>query len=889
MRKNALCSVLTILLLFSFPMAWAAEGPSGGSGSAASGTGSGSAGASTYAAPSTAAPQAVIQVNTPAATFSESPAATEGRAEAAAKPRGKGAKAQDAQEKEAKTQEEPRQQKQAAEKDESAFKSEFQNFVAQSVGHSLPMYGYNLFQRAPDTFAPVDNIPVTPDYTIGPGDELLVHLWGQVEANQSVVVDRTGMINLPKVGPVSVSGVRYQNLQAHLKAAIGRMFRNFELDVSLGKLRSIQVFVVGQAARPGSYTVSSLSTLVNTLFASGGPSAKGSMRHIQLKRGDNLITEFDLYDLLLKGDKSRDAQLLPGDVIYIPPIGAMAAIAGSVNTQAIFELKGRENLSDLLDLAGGLTNVAAGQKVAVERIYEHEMRKVDEFQLDKDGLAKPLRDGDVITVYSISPRFDNAVKLQGNVAAPMRYIWKEGMRITDLLSDRNALIPGAYWAKQNSGALNSRYNKKEVNWDYAVVQRLDQTNLTTRLLAFNLGKAIKGDPVENMLLQPGDVITIYSADDALPKTENDVALKGSIFSPSDRRFVWREGMRISDLIPNAKWLVDYYDYWLNSQSGKLSSGIHWEYANVVRLQPLDLRRTMIPFDLGKVVLENDSINNVALLPGDVVTIYTNEEIQAPVVNRSQYVRLEGEFKHAGVYKAEPGETLRQLVARAGGVSPQAYLFGSEFTREATRQMQQKRLEEIIDRMEADVQRNASRATSGALSAQDVDAAKSQAQLQQALIAKMRQVKATGRIVMEMPEQNTQLKDLPDIALEDGDRIYVPAPSSTVNVMGAVYNQNAFFYKQGQSISDYLNKAGGPTRDGDEDDVYLIRADGLVFSKRQGGSMFSGFEGRQAMPGDTIVVAEKLEKFNLTKELRDWTQIFFQFALGAAGGKTAKLW
>lgn len=763
--------------------------------------------------------------------------------------------------------------------------NEFQNFLAQSVGRTLPMYGYNLFNQPPSTFAPVSNIPVPQDYVIGPGDEIVLTIWGQIDMNLRLTVDRNGTVTLPEVGIVNVAGIRYRDMEGYLKKQVGRVFRNFELSTAMGKLRSLQVFVVGQARRPGVYTVSSLSTLLNALFMSGGPSPNGTMRHIQLKRAGKVVTDFDLYDMLLKGDKTKDVQLLSGDVIYIPPVGALAAIAGSVNTEAIFELKGNESLADLLELSGGLTNVAAGQKVTVERIHQREIRKVDEFQLDKNGLARLMQDGDVVMVYAISQRFDNAVRLQGHVAAPMRYIWKEDMRITDLLKDANALIPGAYWARQNSGALNSRYNKKEVNWDYAVVQRLDQANLTTRLVAFNLGKAIKGDPLENMQLRPGDVITIYSADDVLPKTENDIVLKGSIFSPSNRRYVWREGMRISDLIPNAKWLVDYYDYWLNSRENKLSTGINWGYANIVRLQPRDLLRTMIPFDLGKVVLENDSANNVALLPGDEITIFTNDEIHVPVASKNKYVRLEGEFKHAGVYQVLPGETLRQLVARVGGVTPQAYLFGSELTREATRQMQQKRLDEIIDRLEAEVQRNATQTASAALSKEDADMARAQAASQAALIAKMRQVKATGRIVMDLPEQNPQLKDLPDVALEDGDRLYIPAPASTVSVMGTVYNQNAFLYKRGQSVSDYLSKAGGPTRDGEEDDVYLVRADGVVFSSRQSGSMFSGFGGREAMPGDTIVVPEKLERYNLTKDLKDWTQIFYQFAIGIASLKT----
>lgn len=765
--KTRLRFGFSILLLLTYSAAWAAEGSSGGI--ASSGTSS-SAVVPMSSMLSNSANQTAIQINTPSAAFSE-PSATGKRGDTVAK----------SQEREAKTGDAPSQDRVTG-IDESKLKSEFQNFVAQSVGHSLPMFGYELFRHPPNTFAPVDRIPVTPDYTIGPGDELMVHLWGQVEANQNVEVDRNGMINLPKIGPVSVVGVRYQNLQAHLKAAIGRMFRNFELDVSLGKLRSIQVFVVGQAARPGSYTVSSLSTLVNALFATGGPSAKGSMRQIQLKRGDKVITELDLYDLLLKGDKSKDVQLLPGDVIYIPTIGAMAAITGSVNTPAIFELKGKETLSDLLELAGGFTNVAAGQKVAIERIHGHEIRKVDEFSLDKDGLSKPMQDGDLVTVYSISARFDNAITIRGNIAIPGRHPWKEGLRISDIIPDKGTLITDSYWQKQNqaanmnvAGPGNLRNEVKrslsEVNWDYAVVERLNGKDLTTSLIPFNLGKAvIDRDPEQNLLLQPGDVITIFSKDD----------------------------------------------------------------------------------------------------------------IQVPVARRTKYVVLEGELANPGVYQVQPGETLRQLVARVGGITSQAYLFGSEFTREATRQMQQKRLDEIINRLDTEIQRNTSQ--SSALSKDDVEIAKLQTQSQLALIAKMKQVKATGRIVLEMPDQDTQLKDLPDVALEDGDHLYIPPTPSTVSVMGTVYNQNAFIYKKGQSVNDYLDKAGGATRDGDGDDAYLIRADGLVFSKRQSNSVFGGFNGRQAMPGDTVVVPEKLEKYNLTKDFRDWTQIFYQFAVGIASLK-----
>lgn len=767
--KTALRCGISFLLLLSFPAVWAA----GGSGGASTSSGTTLNSAATPMPLLNPANQMPIQLTTPSPSFSDS-TVLETRGDASAM----------RQVSEAKKPGALSQQEQVVAIDPPVFKSEFQNFVAQSIGHQLPMYGYGLFHRAPNTFAPVDNIPVTPDYTIGPGDELMVRLWGQVEANQSVVVDRNGQINLPKIGPVSVVGVRYQNLQTHLKTAIGRMFRNFDLDVSLGKLRSIQVFVVGQAARPGNYTVSSLSTLVNTLFASGGPSAKGSMRRIQLKRGDKVITEFDMYDLLLKGDKSKDVQLLPGDVIYIPTIGAMAAITGSVNTPAIFELKGNETLSDLLELAGGFTNVASGKKVAIERIHGREMRKVDEFSLDQDGLTKPMQDGDLVTVYPISSRFDNAITIRGNIAIPGRHPWKDGLRISDVIPDKGTLITNSYWLKQNQAAhmnvagssnlLNEvKRSLAEVNWDYAVVERLNGKDLTTSL---------------------------------------------------------------------------------------------------------------IPFDLGKAVIDHDPVQNLQLQPGDVITIFSKDDIQVPVAKRTKYVVLEGELANPGVYQVQVGETLRQLLARVGGITPQAYLFGSEFSREATRQMQQKRLGEIINRLDMEVQRNVSRLTTAALSKDDVDITKLQAQSQQELLAKMKQVKATGRIVLEMPDQNPQVSDLPDIALEDGDRLYIPPAPSTVSVMGTVYNQNAFLYRTGQSVNDYLAKAGGVTREGDVDDVYLVRADGLVFSKRQSNSFFGGFNGRPALPGDTIVVPEKLEKYNLTKDFRDWTQIFYQFAIGIASLK-----
>jgi protein involved in polysaccharide export with SLBB domain len=561
---------------------------------------------------------------------------------------------------------------------------------------------------------------------------------------------------------------------------------------------------------------------VNAVFASGGPSAKGSMRRIQLKRSGKVVTEFDMYDLLLKGDKSKDVQLLSGDVIYIPSIGAMAAVAGSVNTPAIFELKDQETLASVLNLAGGLTNVAAGQKVRVERIHKREIRKMDEFQLDSVGLARLLQDGDLVTVRPISAGFENAVTLRGNVAGlhAGRHAWKEGLRITDIIPNRAALLTDSYWVEHNQST---------------------QTN-DSAWFKQNQSVEVGSKPWFNQN-QNQNQTTLSN-----PTGEDASALRSHVTT------------RVAE--------------------------INWDYASVERLDRKELTTKLIPFNLAK-AMQGDAEHNLALQAGDVVTLFSKEDIQAPIAKRSTYVILEGELASPGLYQTLPGETLRQLVERIGGLSPQAHLIGSEFTREATRKLQQKRLDDILVQMEAEIQRTASRRSSAAMSKEAADAALAEAQAQSQMLAKMKKVKASGRIVLEMPEYAVELKNLPDLVLEDGDRFFIPSVPSTVSVMGTVYNQNAFIYKKGQTVSDYLNRAGGPTRDGDDSEIYLIRVDGSVFSKRQGTFIFGegSLGGRKAMPGDTIVVPEKLERYNLTKGLLEWTQVFYQFAIGVASMKT----
>ena len=666
--------------------------------------------------------------------------------------------------------------------------TDFQQMAATSLGQTLPIYGQNLFDSVPTTFAPVDRVPVTADYVLGPGDELLIRAWGQIDLDVHARVDRNGAIYIPKVGQLSVAGLRYDQLQSFLKSHVGRIYQNFDLNVTMGELRSIDVFVVGQARRPGRYTVSALSTLANAVFASGGPSGAGSMRHIELKRGSAVIVDFDLYDLLLKGDKSKDVLLQPEDVIYFAPVGAQVAMGGEVNNPAIYELKSTTTLGDALQLAGGLATTAYGEKVYVEQIKNREDRSIEEIKLDASGLARPLKDGDVLNFIPISPRFVNSVTLRGNVASPGRYPWHEGMRIGDLIPNRDFLITREYWKQQN---------------------------------AINLQMQASGGRLTGEL--------------------NDVR--------------------------------------------KNAPEINWDYAVIQRISPQDLSTQLIPFNLGKAILQHEDSSNVQLQPGDIVTIFSQADLRVPREQQTKLVRLEGEFVAAGIYRAQSGKGLRDLVTEAGGLAPSAYLYGAVFTRESTRIQQQERLDMVISQMERDLARQAAQQSQNVKSADEANAARASLEARRASLDKLRQLKADGRIVLNLHPDDDNLDSVPDIPLEDGDEFYVPSRPIVVSVVGDVYNQGSFLQRHGKTVSRYLRDAGGPTRNADKRKIFVVRANGAVVSKDAAtGFWASGFESMVLMPGDTVVVPEQLNPGAAWRNFRDFSQILFNFGLAAAAIK-----
>src|SRR6266851_5710683 len=747
---------------------------------------------------------------------------------------------------------------------EQRERNEFQQFVMQSIGRELPMFGANLFRTVPSTFAPVDNVPVTPDYVIGPGDEIQIRAWGQIDVDYNAAVDRDGTISVPKVGVINVAGIKASDLPAFLKTVFGRTFRNFQLTATLGRLRSIQIFVVGQAKRPGTYTVSSLSTLVTAVFAAGGPSSKGSMRNIQLKRGNQVAAEFDLYDLLLSGDKSRDAKLLPGDVIYIPPVGPLVAVTGSVNVPAVYELRQSTVLFDLIRWAGGLAITAAGQKATVERIEDHKARKVEEFPLDMGGLSRSIRDGDLVTVYSLVPRFDNAVALRGGVAQPGRFPWREGMRVRDLIPDREALLSRDYWIKRNQAVgldsnVTNILNQQAATGTRLTVEDLNQRRKSERELDATLGDTIRRLQTES---EAARFLNPNQTSSAVEVTRLQDASKGTIEAAK----------------ADAQRLIN--------QIKPSQREVNWDYAVIERLNRSDLTTSLIPFNLGKAVIDGDPEQNLLLQLGDIVTVFSKEDIKVPISKQTQYIRLEGEFNSSGVHQIMPGETLRQLVARVGGLASNAYLFGAQFTRESTRVQQEKSLDDALNRLERDISRfNALRAQN-VTSPEDAASLKQQAENPQALVTRLRQIRPIGRIVLELPEA-AQIASLPDLPLEDGDRFLVPSQPSMVSVFGSVYTESSFIYRPEKRVADYLSQAGGPTKSADEGSIYVLRADGSVKSKQQMGFFTASLERSRLMPGDSIVVPEELDRTTITRALKDISQIFYQFGLGAAAVKVIR--
>jgi len=628
----------------------------------------------------------------------------------------------------------------------SPFEEYIQGKTPLFVSSEVEQFGYNLFEKPPSTFAPVDTLPVSPDYLVGPGDEVKISIWGKINADYTAEIDNDGKISVYQIGMLYLTGLTFSEVKETIEKAFSRNYRPEEvkINVSLGRLRTITVFVVGKAQKPGSYTVSSLSTLINALFAAGGPSKNGTMRDIQVKRNGVTITNFDFYDFLLKGDKTKDIRLLPEDVIFIPPVGPLTAVIGYVNTPAIYELKEEATVREVVDLAGGLNDIAFKGRLQIERIIENKYGTVYDANIeDIKSSDINIQPGDLIKIFSVV-QDRKIVRLVGAVQREGEYGVHTGVTVKELISMAGGLQYFAYT-------------------DEAEITRIIVTQQgpeTTKIL-INLKKALEDDPQNNIMLQENDYLIVKS-------------------------------------VPE------------------------WE-----------LYRT---------------------------------------------VTVEGEVKFPGIYTIKKGETLSSLIKRAGGFTDQSYLKGTVFTRESVRELQQKQIEESLDRLEQQMISQSARTIETALTAAEAEQQRSVSEQRRALLNKLRASQAKGRLSIKLDDIGRFEGSSYDIVLEDEDKLIVPEKPQQIQVIGSVYNQTAFVYDTGGTVSFYVAKAGGMTRDADKDEMYILKVDGTAISKRASGGFLSSWGVLD--PGDTIVIPEKIEKIAWLREIKDITQILYQLAVTA---------
>jgi protein involved in polysaccharide export with SLBB domain len=619
------------------------------------------------------------------------------------------------------------------------------------ISMDLKQFGFDLFLQGRAGFLTTNRLPVGPDYVLGPGDEVKVRIWGKVEGAWSLAIARDGTVRMPKVGVIALGGLSFEQAKEILQKEFSRYYSGFEMNVTLGALRTMSVYVVGNARQPGAYTVSSLSTLVNVLFQAGGPTKSGSMRDLQIRRGGQVIGHFDMYDFLRRGDKSGDQRLLPEDVIFIPPIGPVAAIAGSVNSPGLYELKGERTVSQLIELAGGLNALAFRGRLQIERIVENNRQIVFESDLEESKEKEvDLRSGDILKVFQVV-QDRRTVRIVGAVQRDGEYGFKPGMTVKDLLS----LSGGTkYFAYLKEGELT----------------RLHVTDAGPRVEKMNvdLEKALAGDPTSNLPLQENDQLFIRT----IPE--------------------WRM------------------------------------YSQVTVL---------------------------------------------------------GEFRFPGTYTVRKGEKLSSLIERAGGFTEKAYPRGAVFTRESVRELQQRRLSESIDRLDRELISRGSISLSAAASPEEMKAKEGELKQSKELIAKLKTVQASGRMVMEIAPPEVLKKTIYDIELENGDSLVVPENPRSLQTLGAVFNQTAFVFDQTRDLQDYIEMAGGYTESADKGRVFVLKVNGSAV--RPGGrglflfSRATQMDGRPLLePGDSIIVPERLDRIAWMREIKDITQIIFQIAVSA---------
>lgn len=750
----------------------------------------------------------------------------------------------------------------------------------------LKPYGYDLFVGSPTTFAPVTEIPVPNNYTLGPGDVLRVQLWGKENQQLELPVSRDGTISFPQSGPQTVAGLTFDQATQQIKKRVSEQYIGVQASVSLGELRSMRVFVLGEARNAGSYTVSSLSTITNALYVSGGIKRTGSLRNIQHKRDGKLVGELDLYDLLLAGDTSDDNRLQPGDVIFIPPVGDRVGIDGEVYRPALYELKNGTNLQELVDLAGGLTPQAYPQLVRIERNNDDFLRIIAEANLTTPkGRQAKVKPGDRIEVASISDITGQYVEVKGAATRPGRYAWVPGIRVSSVIrSLDNDLL-------------------READKQYAAIVRTDPETDTVSVINLRLRQALDNPGGEkDILLQEKDQFLIFADEgkvSAKARDRNDLEQKEArrgemaaaeaeetdygrfsreaLFAPVLQRLKAQAKPGAPQQTIQVTGPVRYPGEYPLPASKQVTDAIYVAggLKDSASLYTAELARFGVDDEgTGKTRIQN--LNLQAVMEGQTsVSLKSRDRLlikSIPEFAQVKTIELDGEVRYPGQYTIRDGETLRDVVKRAGGLTDNAFPEGAVFTREKLRQLEAQRLREAEERLQGDL-------VGVQLEGDDFGGQNAERTQQvQDLLKEVQDSRPVGRMVINLAAV-VDSDDYQPIRLQDGDTLTVPTIPQAVSVFGEVQFPTSHLHSEGLTVDDYLDRSGGPTRQADEERVYVVKADGSVMLPEK--SRWFGGRSQQLEPGDTIIVPIDVDRLNQLELWSNVSQIVYQMALGAA--------